>query len=165
MKTKELNIEAPEGYAIDQDNSDLSKGIIKFKKCEVDTRWCSWEGLESVGGYCVDEVCSINYLSHCSSFDYTYKSTFVTKAQAEASTALAQLTQLVKHVNGDWEPDWGSLCSKYSILLSNSNICVVLQRWTPQTLTFRTEVDAEKFLETHKDLIKKAAPLLWGVEL
>jgi hypothetical protein len=38
--------------------------------------------------------------------DNTSRNIFATKKQAEASLALAMLTQQVKDANGDWKPNW-----------------------------------------------------------
>ncbi len=50
MKT--FNIEIPDGYEIDQQNSDLTKGLVVFKKIELNLPK-HWRELENISGYYV----------------------------------------------------------------------------------------------------------------
>ena len=96
MKTKELKIEAPEGYEVDWENSSMNtirfkpikKKItyqdvinnIKAKNIGVSVQF----GLTKIGGDC-----------------------FVTsEKQLEQLLALNKLMNVAKYLNGDWEPNW-----------------------------------------------------------
>ena len=52
MKT--FNIEIPDGYEIDQKNSDLTKGLVAFKKIESNLPK-NWGELENISGYFVGD--------------------------------------------------------------------------------------------------------------
>ena len=92
---------------------------------------------------------------------------FATEQQAKASLALAQLTQLLKAYNGDWKPDWEDMGEdKYTIEYDGRNQLFLNTRtFTTQLLTFETTEKRDHFRKHHVDLIKQAAPLLWGVEI
>ena len=74
---------------------------MEFKK-EVK----SWEDLKEIKGWEIccdtDDVVSIGYVS-TSKYN---QMVWATKEQAEASIAMAQLSQLMKYYNGDWVADW-----------------------------------------------------------
>lgn len=93
------------------------------------------------------------------------RDTFVTRKQAEAAIALAQLTQILKVYNDGWVPNWNDPRAKYSIYYYSNNICTCTYSATPQLLAFKTTEEANEFMNTFQKLIKQAAPLLWGIEL
>ena len=106
MKTKELKIEAPEGYEVDWDNS--SNNIIRFKPIKKKTTYkdvCrelfldkpSWRLRDTGVIGCVNCTSSANI--HHSSISTSYK-------QLEQLLALNKLMNVAKYLNGDWEPNW-----------------------------------------------------------
>ena len=155
----ELDIKAPKGYEIDQENSDLSTGVIRFKEAKQGLVK-SWEDLEKVTGYFVDDDCRLEYMDEVLTIDY-HRGTWATEEQAEASIAMAMLSQLMKQANGDWTPDWtdGNQI-KYSIANKYDKLCEDYQFGFSAFLTFKSEEIRDEFLELHRDLIEKAKPLL-----
>jgi len=119
----------------------------------------TWEELEMIDGYYVDLTATVN---RCYNFS-TRKSNsnfFKTKEQAEASIALAQLSQLKAVYNGDWVVDWrNNKQGKHSIIFYNDEIHFVTYKVTPQFLTLKDRQTAQLFLENFRDLIIKAKPL------
>lgn len=81
----DLQIDCPKGYSIDVNNSDLSKGIIKFKK--------DYTTLEDI-------------------YDNQGKDTFITnvvnnnKNTYNKISAIAKLIDIANYYNKDWKPDW-----------------------------------------------------------
>lgn len=109
IKNNQITIDIPEGMEIDLENSDLAKGIVKFKKKELtyDTIFNTL-GISDFSGISV-------YKEH------------VNKLQA-----IAQLMTIAKYYNGDWKPNWSSPGEyKYYIMYDNSNnIYTVDYNWS-----------------------------------
>jgi len=127
------------------------------KKDELPT---SWEGLESVKGYYVNEDCYIENAG-CAAIDDN-RNVFATIEQTLAAIALAQITQLLKVYNGDWKPDWSNSTYKWCVW-KDENVLVKLKltRFNV-TLAFPTEEKCDHFFRHHRELIEKASPLLFG---
>jgi hypothetical protein len=157
METKELKIEAPEGYEIDRENSTFKK--IVFKKIENELPK-SWEDLYEVGGWFVDFHSDVVTSGSMRTAD-SVKNRFPTKEEAEACVALAQLCQLRDRYNGGWKPNWEeNINEKYSIYFHNEKIYSDYSYNTRHVLSFKTYELRDKFLENFKDLIETAKPLL-----
>lgn len=84
----DLHIDCPKGYSIDVEHSDLSKGIIKFKKYNIT--------LEDV-------------------YENQGKDTFVTNVVNNNNThtynkicAIAKLIDIANYYNKGWKPDWNN---------------------------------------------------------
>ena len=99
IKNNQLTIDIPEGMNIDIENSDLAKGIIKFKpKC-------------------------ITYDDIVSSFKFkTHTDIFVYTEGMNKLKAIVQLMNIDKYYNKDWRPNWNnSKENKYLINFDNHN--------------------------------------------
>ena len=79
IKNNQLTIDIPEGMEIDTENSSLAKGIIKFKsKC-------------------------ITYSKIINSFNsITNTNVYIHSSDTKALKAIAQLMNIAKYYNGDW---------------------------------------------------------------
>jgi len=79
----------------------------------------SWEEISYRTGYYYSfDRCGkleINAATPCDNRDLS-KQVFRTEEQVESALAFAQLSQLVAEMNGDWQPDWTDLNSKYVII-------------------------------------------------
>lgn len=101
IKDNKLTIEIPEGMEIDIENSDLSKGIIKFKNDNIT--------LEDI-------------------YENQGKDTFITnvvinnKNTYDKISAIAQLMDIANYYNKDWKPDWNDR-NKYKYYIVYNNIC------------------------------------------
>ena len=80
LKAVEFNL--PKGYMIDKDHSDLDKGIIRFK-----SKWLTIEQLYKLAK-------ESNHVTHRDSIKYFSDSKLV---------ALANLMDIARYFNGDWE--------------------------------------------------------------
>lgn len=82
IKNNQLTIDIPEGMEIDLENSDLAKGIVKFKKKDITyddilkTYATDFGGLR-VPNHCIDKV-----------------------------LAISQLMNIARYYNKDWKPNW-----------------------------------------------------------
>lgn len=95
MENNQLTIDIPEGMEIDLENSDLAKGIVKFKKKDI-----TYDDI--LQAYATD-FGGIRVPNHC----------------IDKILAISKLMNIAKYYNGDWKPNWGSLMeSKYYIYYS-----------------------------------------------
>lgn len=83
---------------------------------------------------------------------------WATKEQAEASKAMAQLSQLMQAVNEGWEPNWYGGCN-FVIYFRESGVLTTATN-TNTFLALKTEEIRDEFLELHRVLIMTARPLL-----
>lgn len=98
IKNNQLTIDIPEGMEIDLENSDLTKGIVKFKKKDITyddilQSYATDFGGIRVPNHCIDKV-----------------------------LAISKLANIAKYYNKNWRPSWispGQL--KYYIYYSNEN--------------------------------------------
>lgn len=95
MENNQLIIDIPEGMEIDLENSDLAKGIVKFKKKNIT--------YDDILQACPTNFGGIRVPNHC----------------IDKILAISQLMNIAKYYNGDWNPNWRSLMeSKYYIYYS-----------------------------------------------
>ena len=100
IENNQLTIDIPEGMEIDLKNSDLAKGIVKFKKKDI-----TYENVED----------ALKLGKNC-------KSIIINESNASKLVALSKLMNIAKYYNRDWKPSWissGQL--KYYIYYSNEN--------------------------------------------
>jgi hypothetical protein len=89
-----------------------------------------------------------------------FRHIFATKEQAEASIALAQLSQLMKVYNSGWEADWTNDEDKFCIEFFNDFIDTSTCIAAAKLLSFKDAKTRDLFLENFRDLILTAKPLL-----
>lgn len=111
-----------------------------------------WEDLGRVSGWYVSNLSSV-FFSRNLPCEKENRNTFAKKTQAEGVLAMAQLSQLMKDVNGDWTPDWLSRLEKHAIECLDGNIRLTIRVNLAQFLAFPTKEIRDKFAEDHKDLI------------
>jgi hypothetical protein len=153
MKTLKINV--PEGYEIDKEQSTFENIVFKEIKNELPK---SWEELEMVSGYYADRMSEV-YGQVCPVSD-SMRNTFATKEQAEASIALAQLSQLREVYRQGWEPDYtDNYTVKYGIYFTNKGLKIGAFYESNTFLMFQSEEIAKEFLENFRELIEEAKPL------
>lgn len=169
-----LQINPPEGYEIDQDKSDLSKGIVHFKKSkkvlnykDVARRlFCTSDepdhydydsGFNKIGSIspCVansrwtnKKLLGLNLLS-------------TTKSQLESILALNKLCNVAKYLNGEWLPKNNS-CQKYVLMIDASNEITtdLHNQCTLTNVYFKTRKLAQQAIEIlGEEEIRKALTL------
>lgn len=119
----------------------------------------TWEELEDIEGYFVKSSSVVSNFSTCDAV-LRNKNIFATKEQAEASIALAQLSQLLKVYRGDWNPNWKDDNYKYAIKFTQDVLEISSLVCSNAFITLPTKELAQEFLDNFRDLIEKAKPLL-----
>lgn len=82
MENNQLTINIPKGMEIDLENSNLAKGIVKFKKKDITyddillAYTTDFSGIK-VPNHCIDKI-----------------------------LAISRLMNIAKYYNGDWKPNW-----------------------------------------------------------
>ncbi len=153
------DLEIKKGWVIDRANS--TSECIRFKREKL----LDWGEGELLDGYRLNKGCYPLFVKNYGR-DNTSRNIFATKEQAEASLALAMLTQQVKDANGDWKPNWMQNFSgtgDYQWVVEFTYYCpegkVIQAIVGPRLLEFQTKKIAEEFLECNRGLIKEALPL------
>lgn len=85
-KLKSLEFDLPNGYVIDKDNSDLDKGIIRFKR-----KWLT-----------IEEMYKLKPIVAC---EYVIPSIAINSSSRKKIVALANLMNIANYFNGDWKFD------------------------------------------------------------
>ena len=92
IKNNQLTINIPKGMEIDIENSDLAKGIVKFKKKDIT--------YDDILQECSTNFSGLRVRNHC----------------IDKIIAISQLMSIADYFNGDWKPDWSNHNeAKYSI--------------------------------------------------
>lgn len=154
---KHLKISIPEGYEIDKAQSTFEN--IVFKPTVI-TLPKTWEHLNEIEGYFVHSGSTAIVVTSKTRTLLSNRNIFATDEQAQASIALAQLSQLMQVYNNGWVPDWNTGEYKYTIEFITDNIRIEERLGCSAFLTFKTVELAKTFLENFKDLITIAKPLL-----
>lgn len=83
-KLKSVEFDLPNGYVIDKDNSDLDKGIIRFKR-----KWLT-----------IEEMYNLKPIDACK---YLSSSIAVSTSTRKKIVAIITLMDIANYFNGDWE--------------------------------------------------------------
>lgn len=158
METKSFKINIPEGFEIDKEKSTFEEVIFKpIPKKELPK---SWEELEDIDGFYVENCSAIEPFAVLGKVDKVDRNIFPTREEAEASVALAQLCQLRDVYNEGWKPDWGDGTSKHCIICNENNFRTITYATYIHFLSFKKQEVAKQFIENFRDLLEKAKPLL-----
>ena len=125
MENNQLTINIPEGMEIDLENSDLAKGIVKFKKKYITygdiLQECptNFSGLR-VRNHCIDKI-----------------------------LAISKLMNIAKYYNGDWEPDWNNQDEYKYFIICNRGTYKVDHGWTSicSNIYFKNKKDAQAVID------------------
>jgi hypothetical protein len=155
---KSIQIEVPNGYEIDKENSTFEN--IVFKPIEADLPE-TWGDMGYIDGY---RVLGDSDIEQALAYDTTFmrhRHIFATKEQAKASIALAQLSQLREVYRDGWKPDWDNRHQdKHVIEIYSGEVSVDDYITNSQFLSFQSEKVRDMFLENFRDLIEQAKPLM-----
>ena len=145
----------PAGMEVCKDKS--TDGKIVFKEKTKSTRW---EGLDIIEGYYTDSVADIRKYDHNNPSSATNANTYATEAQCKAHLAQAQLSQIMKEVNGDWEADWSDDSqTKYAIILFVFGYDIGDYTTLRKFLAFKSEALAKQVMRENADLLEQYKPL------
>lgn len=125
IKNNQLTIDIPEGMEIDIENSDLTKGIVKFKQSSTIT----YE----------DVADTLKLGKNC-------KSIIVNESDAYKLVNLSRLMNIAKYYNGDWSDQ-----NKYKYyIIYNGNTYTVDYSWTAiynNNIYFKNKKDAQAVID------------------
>lgn len=156
MKT--LNIEIPSGHEIDLEQSNLLEGKIVFKEIKRALPK-TWEELGRVEGYYVNSDSEAG--SYNSPTKRSVMNVFPTKELAEASIAMAQLSQLREVYRDGWKPNWDDISQiKHVIELGKNKLIVNYCYLSSKFLSFQSPEIRDEFLKNFRELIETAKPLM-----
>jgi hypothetical protein len=156
MKT--LKIYIPEGYEIDKELSTFENIVFKEIKKDLPK---SWEEIENLHGFFVDYGSDIRKTTTDVEKSKHNRNIFATEAQAEASIALAQLSQLREVCRQGWAADYTvQTQKKWCIRFYQGTLEIEDYCSTDYFLSFQTREIASQFLDNFRDLIEKARPLM-----
>lgn len=160
MKTKELKIEAPEGYEVDWDNSSMN--TIRFKpiKKKITYQDVKAELFSDTKEHYVEYSGTIN--SSKTTRYYGENIIIATSIQQiEQLLALNKLMNVTKYLNGDWKPDWhNSRETKWCLFFDNCTHKITASTWQTShygCVHFKSEELALQAIEIlGEDEVKKA---------
>lgn len=128
IKNNQLTIDIPEGMEIDLGNSNLAKGIVKFKKKDI-----TYENVEDV----------LKLGKNC-------KSIIINESNTSKLVALSKLMNIAKYYNKDWKPDWYSYASKFSISFNHTSRKYIVDSsdsMTSGNVLFKKSEDAQAVID------------------
>ena len=125
IKNNQLTIDIPEGMEIDLENSNLAKGIVKFKKKDI-----TYDDI--LQSYATD-FCGIRVPNHC----------------IDKILAISQLMNIAKYYNGDWIPDWNNQDEYKYYIIYNRDTYKVDHGWTSicSNIYFKNKKDAQAVID------------------
>lgn len=125
MENNQLTIDIPEGMEIDLENSDLAKGIVKFKKKNIT--------YDDILQACPTNFSGLRVRNHC----------------IDKILAISKLMNIAKYYNEDWEPDWNNQDEyKYSIVYSRDTYKVDYSWKTIfSSIYFKNKKDAQAVID------------------
>ena len=119
----------------------------------------SWGDLKEIEGFYTNGDSNIFSTRGCTK--KRNRKLFATKEQAEASIALAQLSQLMKVYNDGWVAMWEyNEQDKFCIYFFKNQIITDCSYSLSSFLAFKDAKTRDLFLENFRDLILTAKPLL-----
>lgn len=135
IKDNMLTINIPKGMEIDTENSDLAKGIIKFKTKELDYKTI------------YNKICN--------------KSLVIDSHMEDENKlkAISRLMNIARYYNKDWKPDWNnSREDKWYIYYDHSSCKYVVSshaRFAEDSIYFKNEDDINAVIENphFKDIL------------
>jgi hypothetical protein len=153
MKT--FKIEVPNGYEIDKEKSTFENIVFKEVKKKLPKTWKELGGIEGYYVYNDSDILDAD----CNTMP-KHRNVFATHEQAEASLALAQLSQLREVYRNGWKPDWTVDNVKFCIGIVEDKIIETTYYQSSTFLSFQDEEPRDLFLENFRDLIEQAKPLM-----
>lgn len=114
----------------------------------------SWLNIGKIAGYYVSDHSEI-YKNTEKTTSESHQNLFATEKQAKSALAMAQLSQLMKVYNGDWNPNWRGQENKYIIMPHSNTIHKGDRNFQQYFLAFKSKELRDKFFDNFQDLIKQ----------
>ena len=127
IKNNQLTIDIPEGMEIDLENSNLAKGIVKFKKKDI-----TYENVED----------ALKLGKNC-------KSIIINESNASKLVTLSKLMNIAKYYNKDWKPDWNNSDKSKYYIRYNTGTYTVDYNYTYNygNIFFKNKKDAQAVID------------------
>lgn len=158
---REVKINIPEGYTIDEEHSTFE--CIKFKRKGLPKTWeefCDNNPIKKEEFF-IDAGCIISKLNKGRQRRPKGDANVLpNKKYAEAMIALCQLIQLRDCYNEGWQPDWKTFEAKYCICIEQNIVQLKMGYGISCLLAFKTQKIRDEFCINFKDIIEKAKILL-----
>jgi hypothetical protein len=159
-RTIKISLETAQRWYNGTDNELKELAVQTYPEVAKKELPKSWEELEKINGYWICSNSKVRTQSFFETRHKEHKLVFATKEQAEASIAMAQLSQLMKVYNDGWEPDWTISNNKYVIEIYMNRIERHYYQGKKYFLSFKDAEIRDLFLENFRELIETAKPLL-----
>ena len=155
METNNI-INIPEGYEIDKEQANGRQ--IVLKKIERVHRWEEYcKKMEGKDSY----IAEVNGIVSSSQFLFVpYLTEFANKEDAKAFIAFDKLIKLRRDWIGIWKPDWTRHEIKFAIVVEGNEIVDGINTNVSCSMCFPTEEMRDEFVDTFRDLLEIAKPLL-----
>ena len=110
---------------IDLENSDLAKGIVKFKKKDIT--------YDDILQECPTNFSGLRVRNHC----------------IDKILAISKLMNIAKYYNEDWEPDWNNQDEYKYFIICNRGTYKVDHGWTSicSNIYFKNKKDAQAVID------------------
>ena len=147
METKEIKIQVPEGYEVDNEESTFENIVFK-KKNAINC----WKDLEKISGCSITNESDIVHWSELTTIEGN-KNVFLNDKYAKSALALAQISQLLPYY--DSNVDWNNKSTiKYSVFRMRNEIVIDSYTVSYHFLSFNSRKEAERFLKYNEQLVK-----------
>ena len=127
IKNNQLTIDIPKGMEIDTENSDFTKGVIKFK-----SKYITYNDI-------VNSANSIDSIS-----------ALVQSGNMLKLEAIEQLMSIARYYNKDWQPNWNEGELKYFIVLNHCSNTYGIdydQSYNSGVVYFKNKKDAQSVID------------------
>lgn len=121
MENNQLTIDIPEGMEIDLENSNLAKGIVKFKKKNIT--------YDDILQECSTNFSGLRVRNHC------------------MNKIISQLMNIAKYYNGDWKPDWSDKYHRKYLIVYNTYIVDYNHGYIFSNIYFKNKEDAQEVID------------------
>lgn len=159
MREIKISIETAQRWANGTDEELKELALQTYPELAKKELPKSWEELGKINGYVISSFSKIEEYKYIHT-EIDGKNTFATKEQAEASIALAQLSQLREVYRNGWVPDFIDSNKKHCIFLIEDKITTDWFKISNHFLSFQDAETRDLFLENFRDLIEKSKPLM-----
>ena len=159
MDKQQKQIEIPEGYELDKENSTSFN--VKFKKKEEneEPKVRTWEDL--IGKYVprgsayIAKDCQIGEINRYWAFGSNEKNLFIDSKHAKSALAMAQISQLLPYFGGPiTDEEWSNSGTiKYVIVKMEGKLDCAASYGEYVFLAFHTKLQRENFLKYNKQLV------------
>lgn len=127
IKNNQLTINIPEGMEIDLENSDLVKGIVRFKQSTI----------------------TYKYVEDTLKLGKNFKSIIINESNASKLVNLSRLMNIAKYYNGDWKPNWSDKNEYKYFIIYKGDIYKVDYYWgtISNNIYFKNKKDAQSVID------------------